>query len=119
MGTIRIDGHKILHQQAGKWQEIGDASFSTRTLTVYRDKSKNFMRVFDGYGFNKEIIDTDRFFDHIVLDEIDGEDHNLYLIPREDIILEGKLYQAEGYERQVFMSMEQLRQYKMRLKDEI
>jgi hypothetical protein len=114
MGTIKIDNGKIYHQQAGKWLEIGDANFAKRILTVYRDKEKHLMRVFDGYGFNKEIIETDRFFDYVALEETDGEQHNVYFIPREEIIQEGKLYQAEGYERQIFLSLAQLETYKMK-----
>lgn len=71
------------------------------------------MKVFDAYGFNREILETDRFFEYVVIDEIDGNEHNLYLIPRADIIEKGRLYQAEGYERQIFMSLSQIKEYKM------
>lgn len=103
-----MEDGKIYHQRLGKWHEIGETDFSRRTLTVRRNKKEHFMRAFDGYGFNKEVIESDRFFDVIILEETDEEEQNTYLLPREDVALEGKLYQAEGYERQIFLSMEQL-----------
>ena len=114
MGTIKIDDGKIYHQQAGKWLEIGDADFAKRILTVYRDKSKHLMKVFDGYGFNKEIIETDRFFDFVALEETDDKEQHVYFIPRNEIMEEGRLYQAEGYERQIFLSLSQLQTYKIK-----
>lgn len=70
------------------------------------------MRNFNAYGFNKDVIESDKHFDYVALQETNMDEKNIYFIPREDILLEGRLYKAEGYDNQYFMSLSQLEQYK-------
>lgn len=113
MGTLKIDNGKIYQQVLGKWNMIGEIDFAERTLAVYRDREKHLMKMFDGYGFSKDLIDSSRFFDFILIKEKSGEDEALYLIPREEILLYGQLYKAEGYEKQIFISLEKLKNFKI------
>ena len=41
------------------------------------------------------------------------DEKNVFFIPKEDILLEGRLYKAEGYDSQYFLSLDQLEQYRV------
>ena len=115
MANIKIENETIFVQIDGDWRNIG--IIRNRVLNVYRTRSKHLMRNLNAYGFNKDIIESDKHFDYIALQEIyqaDGViEKDVFFIPREDILLEGKLHKAEGYDNQYFLTLTQLEQYKV------
>lgn len=110
MASIKIENETIYVQIDNEWKNIG--VIRNRVLNVYRTHSKHLMRNFNAYGFNKNVIESDKYFDYIALQETNMDKKNIYFIPREDILLEGRLYKADGYDIQYFMSLSQLEQYK-------
>jgi len=110
MANIKIEKEVIYVQIDNEWRNIG--VIRNKVLNVYRTRSKHLMRNFNAYGFNKDVIDSTNLFDFVALQETNMDEKNIYFIPREDILLEGRLYKAEGFDNQYFMSLDQLEQYK-------
>lgn len=110
MANIKVENETIYVQIDGDWRNIGVVR--NRVLNVYRTRSKHLMRNFNSYGFNKDIIESDKLFDYVALQETNMDEKNIFFIPREDILLEGLLYKAEEFESQYFLSLTQLEQYR-------
>lgn len=110
MASIKIENEVIYVQIDNEWRNIG--VIRNRVLNVHRNYSKHLMRNFNAYGFNKNVIESDKYFDYVALQETNMDEKNIYFIPREDVLLEGRLYKAEGYDSQYFMSLIQLEQYR-------
>lgn len=98
---------------AGKHGErhLGTINTNTRTLQVRRNRSKHLMQAINGYGFNYMLLDTAQKFDWIRL----VDDYATYSIPREFILKHGSIlnFKQQGFERQIFVSLEQLEGYKI------
>lgn len=124
MGVVKKEDNKIFIQIADKWREIGELEGEdTVVLKVYRDRSKHLMNVWKAYGFAKDVIDRDDWFDYVYLKEkvkdmqTDGSiliaaEYRTYLIPRTEIVLEGRLYETDGFERQYFVPLTVLERYR-------
>lgn len=114
MANLKIENNVVFVQVDNDWRNIG--VLRNRVLNVYRTRAKHFMRNFNGYGFNRDVIESEKHFDYVALQETTVEDaeivKNIFFIPREDILLEGRLYKAEGFDTQYFLSLTQLEQYK-------
>lgn len=112
MGVVKKDNKTIYIQEGDKWRAIGELEGSeTVILKISRDRSKHLMKVWNAYGFAKDIIDRADWFEYVYLNEKNGSESNKYFIPRADIIIEGKLYQTEGFERQYFVPINILERY--------
>jgi hypothetical protein len=118
MGVVKKEGRIVSVQQGDKWRKVGEIEEEDgfTILKVHRDRSAHLMRVYNAYGFSKDVIDHDDWFDFVLIEEeVMNENvktNNTYFIPRQDIVLEGKSYQSEGFERQYFVSLEKLQTYK-------
>jgi hypothetical protein len=110
MANLKIEDETIYVQIDNDWRNIGVVR--NRVLNVYRSRVKHLMRNFDAYGFNKDVVESDKYFDYVALQETYADEKNVYFIPREDILLDGKLYKAEEFEPQYFLSLSQLEQYR-------
>jgi hypothetical protein len=110
MANLKIENETVFVQIDNEWRNVG--VLRNRVLNVYRSRVKHLMRNFNAYGFNKDVIDSETHFDYVALQETYGDLKNVFFIPREDILLEGRLYKADGYDSQYFMSLDQLEQYK-------
>lgn len=73
-----------------------------RTLVVQRDPKKHLMKKWNSYGFNAELIDSDKI--GAVLVEENGKQ---LLITVENIKTFGRLHQEEGWDKQYFISLDQ------------
>lgn len=93
----------------GDTAQMTDASI----LLIERNREKHMMMVWQAYGFSKEVMDHKDWFGLVQLDETDHGKKVTYLIPREDLILHGRLHQSENFERQYFVPVEKLQKYKV------
>lgn len=98
-------------QIGGRWRKVGEIHH--RILFVERDSIEHFMRKYNGYGFNFEILSDNRFADYIMLVETVELKPGIlekkeYLLDRQDMLTHGLIDQVENYEKQVFLSREKL-----------
>ena len=118
MGVVKKEDNKIFIQVSDKWRQIGELEgMQTIVLKIRRNRDSHLMRVWNAYGFAKDVIDRGDWFEYVFIDEEvpleNGNfEKNLYLIPRTDIVLEGRVYETEGFERQYFVPIELLKRYK-------
>ncbi len=99
-------------QVQGKWVEIGELFRKSRILRVHRNRETDLMKIWTAYGFDNEIMQSD-LFDHVhIVETVDGKKQE-YLIPRFNIVKEGKMYEAPGYERQIFIPIERLQDFSL------
>lgn len=100
----------VLVNQHGE-RHLGTINTTTRTLNVKRNRSKHLMQVVNGYGFNYMLLDTAKSFDRVRL----VDEYAAYSIPREFILKHGSIlnFKQQGFERQIFVSLEQLEAYKI------
>lgn len=118
MATIKREENRIYIQtQSGKMALVGEvveipAPVTKKILTTHRDFQKHLFKVWNSYGFAKEVIDHADWFDLVLLSETKGQKEFEYLIPRTDIILHGREYESESFERQYFITRERLKHYK-------
>lgn len=113
MGVVKKDNNYVCIQEGDKWRTVGELEGTeTVILKMTKDRSKHLMKVWNAYGFAKDIIDQTTWFEYLYLTEINGSERSTYFIPRADIILEGKLYQTEGFERQYFVPLSVIERYK-------
>lgn len=114
MGMVKKENNEIFIQEGEKLRKVGhiEELGETKVLNVFRDRSKHLMKVWNAYGFAKDVIDHTDWFDYMLLEELNGTERSRYFIPRQDIVLEGKLRQTEGFERQYFIPLEKLEMFK-------
>jgi hypothetical protein len=88
---------------------IGNISTLYGTMTVRRVRKKHLHEKSNSYGFNHHILDNAKQFKYIRLCETKNE----YLIPKEYILENGKFmyYKGQGFERQIFVSLDELEQF--------
>lgn len=109
--TIYRAGNKLyLKIKEGSRKLIGELVPETRELKVLRSRRKHLLRVYNGFGFNKYILDTARTFDTVTL----MEDGGTYHIPREWIVENGKIWTNEHnpLDEQYIVPMKELIQFK-------
>lgn len=113
MGVVKKENNSICIQEGDKWRTVGELEGTeTIILKVFRDRSKHLMKVWNAYGFAKDVIDRNDWFEYLYLTEKNGSEESKYFIPRADIVLEGRLYQTEGFERQYFLPLTIIERYK-------
>ncbi len=71
------------------------------------------MKVWQAYGFAKEVMDHEDWFQYVQIDERIGTTGKqfIYVIPRIDIVLHGREYETDNFERQYFVTLAKLEQY--------
>jgi hypothetical protein len=110
---LQLERGVLSIEVSGRPKKIGD--IFNRVLKVYRNRQEHYMRKYHGYGFNAAVINDSRLFDYVLIEEINGEQKNYFLLSREDIITHGKPDQTEDFEKQLFVPlylMQKLNQYK-------
>ena len=82
----------------------------TRTLTIKRNREKHLLKKGNAYGLNHKLIaDATRLDTVRIIDDFGRWD-----VPREFILENGKflLFAKQGFELQIFISLEQIAQFK-------
>ena len=79
-------------------------------LYTHRNKNKDFHRGSNSFGFNEKLLQLPRI-NKVVLNV---DNTSKYIIPKEVILKEGKILfeQQKGYTKDIFLSMEIIKQYK-------
>lgn len=95
----------FVQKEGARKREIGE--LDSRTLTVHRNPKLHLLRKWNAYGFNHELMNDDRFFDVIIIEE---PENKRYIVSREDIMRYGRVYQAPEFEKQIFISLDTLRE---------
>lgn len=107
---IRLEAEK--HRR-----HIGTIDKENQIMFVERESLKHTMKVNNGYGFNHYILsNTKKFKDIAVIEYPDAtEQTNIYLIPVEVILSNGDFlfFKKQGFEKQIFITKELLKQYKV------
>ena len=105
--TLRLS---IRLSKSPKERKIGEIDMPTRTLTVTRNREKHLLKKGNAYGLNHKLIaDATRFDTVRIIDDFGRWD-----VPREFILENGKflLFAKQGFELQIFISLEQIAQFK-------
>ena len=109
---LRIVDRTILLKLASetKTRRIGLIN-SKNQLYIKRKRIIHLHYKSDSYGFNHYIIDNAKKFSSVLLIDERGR----YLIPNRVILDEGKFlyFKQEGFERQIFLSLDIINQYKI------
>ena len=89
---------------------LGYVNIKSKSIKIIRKKELHLLRKNNSYGFNHTLLSDAKTFDKILLkDEL-----NAWKIPTQFILDNGKFlfFKEQGFERQIFISMEQLNQFK-------
>ena len=93
---------------------LGIINLTSRKIFMKRERNKHLHKIGNAYGFNYALLTESKRFDTVVLrDEISA-----FEIPKEYIIENGKIfyYKQTGFERQVFLTLNELENYCIREK---
>jgi hypothetical protein len=90
-------------------RNIGKIFAISKTFSVCRWKAKHLLRKANAFGFNHYVLSHAKTFDKVF---IMGDTN--YMVPLDVILKEGFYlhFKQDGFERQIFMKLEQLEQYK-------
>lgn len=95
-----------------KSRRIGVVLLENRTLFINKKRDKHLFIKNNSYGFNEHILRTGRTFDKVQI----SDEHITAVIPVKTILLVGSYlhFLQAGYERQIFVTLEQLKQYEIK-----
>lgn len=95
-------------------RHIGTITKSTKTLRITRDRSRHLHYMSNSYGFNHHVLSEGTLFNKISL----SDQHENWKIPKEYILENGKFlfFKGQGFERQIFLSLEEITQFKINRK---
>jgi hypothetical protein len=93
---------------------IGILNVKERIIYLTRTRSKHLHIKSNSYGFNYMLLSEQISFDRIHL----KDDSREYIIPKQDIEKHGVFlfFKQQGFERQIFLTLEQLEQYTQKQK---
>ena len=89
---------------------LGYVNIKSKSIKIIRKKEVHLLYKNNSYGFNHTLLADAKTFDKILLkDEL-----NAWKIPTQFILDNGKFlfFKEQGFERQIFVSLEQLNQFK-------
>ena len=89
---------------------LGYVNIKSKSIKIIRKKEVHLLYKNNSYGFNHTLLADAKTFDKILLkDEL-----NSWKIPTQFILDNGKFlfFKEQGFERQIFISLEQLNQFK-------
>jgi len=89
---------------------LGYVNIKSKSIKIIRKKEVHLLYKNNSYGFNHTLLADAKTFDKILLkDEV-----NAWKIPTKFILENGKFlfFKEQGFERQIFVSLEQLNQFK-------
>ena len=91
--------------------KIGEVNPETRCLEIKRNRSKHLHYKSNSYGFNHHVISTGTKFDYVLI----KDEYGIYKVPTVIILTVGQFlyFQQQGFERQIFLPIEQIEQYKL------
>jgi len=104
-----------LQAEKNRKRRIGVVTKSTKTFFVKRERDKHLFIKGNAYGFNDYVLKNQTSFDKVAL--FDGIEH--WKIPVQFIIENGKylMFKQQGFERQLFVSLEQIEKFKISEKE--
>jgi hypothetical protein len=89
---------------------LGYVNIKSKSIKIIRKKEVHLLYKNNSYGFNHTLLADAKTFDKILLkDEL-----NAWKIPTQFILDNGKFlfFKEQGFERQIFISLEQINQFK-------
>jgi len=91
--------------------KIGEVNPETKCLEIEKKRKKHLFRKNNSYGFNYHILSTGKKFEYVLL----TDEYGTYKVPVSVILAVGKFlyFKQEGFEKQIFMPIEQIEQYKL------
>jgi hypothetical protein len=115
--TLRIEKYtemnvlKLLLPRLKETRHIGRIHKPTRVMYTERMRGKHLHRNTNSYAFNEYLLTNCELFDQIEMKE--GRKHR-YVIPVKFIIENGRTraYGEQGFEKQIFISREDIQQFK-------
>lgn len=104
---------KLISEQTAtkkKRRRLGIINKAVKTFYIRRKRARHLFLKTNSYGFNYKILSEALLFDKIRL----IDDFAEYLIPKKFILEEGKFlfFKSEGFEKQIFITLEQMEQFK-------
>lgn len=109
---VYIRGNDLYLQLENSYpRKLGTLNRVTRTLNAHRKYGPHLYRMSNSFGFNLKLLETAESFDTIHLTTDRDE---IFKIPRAFILDNGHYlhFQQKGFEKQIFIKLEQLKQYK-------
>lgn len=94
-----------------RYRRIGIINLATKTMEVRRKRGLHLFRKGNSYGFNHQLLADAKLFDKIRLFDEEGE----WVIPKEYILTNGSFLNfinKGGFERQTFVTLEEIEQFK-------
>lgn len=123
MGTIKKDGDNVYIQHLDKMRKVGHivhgimktekGEEDIATLVVQRNRDSHLLLVWQAYGFAKDVMDHEDWFSYVQVEEQVGNKTNTYMVPRPDLVLHGRIYETDNFERQYFVTLDKLQKYKV------
>lgn len=103
-----------LSAEGGRKRKIGTITKSTKTMEIKRRREDHLFRNGNAYGFNQWVMQEAKLFNKIRL----SDEHDNWVVPVKFILDEGKHlnFKQQGFELQLFVSLEQLEYYKVTAK---
>jgi len=89
---------------------LGYINIKSKSIKIIRKKEVHMLQKNNSYGFNYTLLNDAKTFNKILLkDEL-----NAWKIPTQFILDNGKFlfFKEQGFEKQIFISIEQLNQFK-------
>jgi hypothetical protein len=89
---------------------LGYINIKSKSIKIIRKKEVHLLQKNNSYGFNHTLLNDAKTFNKILLkDEL-----NAWKIPTQFILDNGKFlfFKEQGFEKQIFISIEQLNQFK-------
>lgn len=92
-----------------KFRRIGTINLEQRVIDIRRKRSKHLFNRNESYGFNYKLLADAKLFDNIRL----TDEHQTWKFPKQFVLDEGSFlhFKKEGFERQIFVTLQQLSQY--------
>ena len=94
-----------------KIRKIGTIDKAQRVLYINRKRNAHLFMKTNSYGFNDYVMRTGTTFDKVHI----SDEHDSWIIPVMDILNKGRKYlhfKQQGFELQLFLSLEEMEQYK-------
>lgn len=92
-------------------RKVGVVTISTRTIVIRRNRTEHLFRAGNAYGFNSHLLHNTKTFDTIQL----SDEYQNWKVPVKFILENGEylMFKQQGFEKQIFVSLEQLADFKV------
>jgi hypothetical protein len=101
---------KLKLASENRTRSLGSVNIKNKSLSVTRKKERHLVRTINSYGFNHYVLESAITFKFVKLKDETAS----WKIPVKYILENGKFlfFKGQGFEKQIFISLEQLNQYK-------